>query len=374
MDEEAIIDTLPETPPSLVRRQSLTRGSVATRPPKPAEPSDPASPNLQPPLPDPSTISLVVSDVDGTLLDPHHKLTANTAATIRKLLDKRPDLRFVVCTGKARPATLSIRQEIGLDVGKHAGRHPCIHVNGCVTYSGDQQIVSQTLIDRRVGKWLLQMVEGYPTPLPDGLDPLLSQLTLAPYTGSVVRVSRPTRFADLLRDNYGETVLVHSKEPSGQHDEGLDAAMYHDKMLSGEIGVNKWCVCGEDEALNAFRDVFLKPDGVPSELRELFTLTEAVPHIVELCPPSASKGTALKALLEDLKLKPENCLALGDGDNDAPMFEVAGYSVAMNKCMKRAKELSTWWEGRGNGRDGLAEWLKVMFRLEVEEADGQLVN
>lgn len=356
-EEVAIIDTLPEALPSRVRRNSLPGAPL--HPDLERVQVDPRSPELHPPLPDPSTIKAVISDVDGTLLDPNHKLTAGTAATIRKLLAERPDLRFVICTGKARPSTLRIRQELGLDDGDQTGRHPSIHTNGCVVYSGIGEILSQTLIDTAVGRWLLRLIDGYPTPLEGEHDPLLKQLTLAPYTGDVVRASRPTRFVDLLRDGYGETVLIHSEE--GQQDEGLDRTAYHEAVLSGEIGVNKWLICGEDDALGAFRDLFMKPDGVPEELKDLFVFTEAVPHIVELCPLSVSKGTAVRDLLRLLDLKPEECLALGDGDNDVSMFQVAGYSVAMAKSMKRARENSTWWERKGNGADGLANWLSVMF-------------
>ncbi|KAI9022639.1 HAD-like domain-containing protein [Hyaloraphidium curvatum] len=355
MGSEAVIDTLPDGPPSRARKPSISGVPAAHLPPK--TPSDPRSPDISPPLPDPARIKLVVSDVDGTLLDPHHELTEGTARTIRKLLAARPDLRFVICTGKARPATLGIRERLGLDEGRNAGRHPSIHTNGCVTYSGDGKVLKETTIAKSVGDWLLRLVEGYPSGKPD---PLLAQLTLAPYVGDVVRVSRASRFADLLRDAYGETVLVHSDD---QKDEDMGTAEYHARLSDGSIAPNKWCICGEDAPLDAFRDLFLREDGVPPELRGLFTLTEAVPHILELCPPTTSKGTALQELLGSMGLEPDECLACGDGDNDAPMFEVAGYSTAMKKSMRRARELATWWEPHGNGEDGLAKWLEAMFQL-----------
>ena len=47
-----------------------------------------------------------------------------------------------------------------------------------------------------------------------------------------------------------------------------------------------------------------------------------------MLPLGASKGAGLKHLLDILHIDPANVLALGDGENDIEMLEMAGFGVA----------------------------------------------
>jgi Cof subfamily protein (haloacid dehalogenase superfamily) len=52
-------------------------------------------------------------------------------------------------------------------------------------------------------------------------------------------------------------------------------------------------------------------------------------RFLELMPADASKGLALAILAAHLGISPSDAVAFGDGDNDIPMFQWAGLSVAM---------------------------------------------
>ena len=52
-------------------------------------------------------------------------------------------------------------------------------------------------------------------------------------------------------------------------------------------------------------------------------------RIMEFSPPGVSKGTGLGVLAEHLRLRAEDAVVFGDAENDVPMFEWAGTSVAM---------------------------------------------
>ncbi len=53
---------------------------------------------------------------------------------------------------------------------------------------------------------------------------------------------------------------------------------------------------------------------------------------VDFVLPNANKGTALKAFAEYFHVKPEECMAFGDQQNDIEMLEFAGESYAMEKA------------------------------------------
>jgi hydroxymethylpyrimidine pyrophosphatase-like HAD family hydrolase len=54
------------------------------------------------------------SDVDGTLLDNNHQLHPATTSALRYIHETRPELPIVIASGKQRPSTQFIREELGL--------------------------------------------------------------------------------------------------------------------------------------------------------------------------------------------------------------------------------------------------------------------
>src|SRR5450756_715029 len=78
--------------------------------------------------------------------------------------------------------------------------------------------------------------------------------------------------------------------------------------------------------------------GEPSALSRLSLADVAAPPVqavrtharfLEFMPVDASKGTALKLLAARLGIASSDAVVFGDGENDIPMFEWAGTSVAM---------------------------------------------
>ena len=56
--------------------------------------------------------------------------------------------------------------------------------------------------------------------------------------------------------------------------------------------------------------------------------------------PDIDKGTGLNAVAAELGLAPSDFLAVGDSENDAPTFEIAGRSVAVANADERAREVA----------------------------------
>ncbi len=73
------------------------------------------------------------------------------------------------------------------------------------------------------------------------------------------------------------------------------------------------------------------------ELGGLF-LTSSLPGNLEINSDKANKADALRKLCELLDVKRENVMAIGDNENDAPMLEFAGYSVAMGNAAGEIKD------------------------------------
>lgn len=60
-----------------------------------------------------------------------------------------------------------------------------------------------------------------------------------------------------------------------------------------------------------------------------FTWVRTHSRIIEIVPPGVTKGSALAVLVRHLGISSEESVVFGDGENDIPMFDWAGTSVAM---------------------------------------------
>ena len=69
-----------------------------------------------------------------------------------------------------------------------------------------------------------------------------------------------------------------------------------------------------------------------------FALPGVPPHSLGIFAPNADKGDALRFLMQQLNLQPEQVVAIGDNFNDLPMFEAAGVSIAMGNAADEIKQ------------------------------------
>jgi HAD superfamily hydrolase (TIGR01484 family) len=82
----------------------------------------------------------------------------------------------------------------------------------------------------------------------------------------------------------------------------------------------------EGEVLKAIRDLGL-------ELQVIFNK-----GAVMVLPSGVNKGTGLAVALDELKLSPENVVAVGDAENDHALFRMCGCSVAVANAVPALKE------------------------------------
>jgi len=83
------------------------------------------------------------------------------------------------------------------------------------------------------------------------------------------------------------------------------------------------------------------------------------------------KAKGLREALKYIKIKPENCVAIGDSQTDIPMFRMCGYSVAVGNAsddVKAEAKFSTYAE---NG-DGAFEALEYVAERFLKVKLGEL--
>ncbi|GAE28914.1 Cof-type HAD-IIB family hydrolase [Halalkalibacter hemicellulosilyticus] len=92
-----------------------------------------------------------------------------------------------------------------------------------------------------------------------------------------------------------------------------------------------------------------------------FSMFSSTNHNVEVTVANISKATGVRKLLEYVEIRPDQVIAVGDGENDLPLFEYVGYPVAMKNgshvVQRAAKEVTRF----TNEEDGLYHFLKETF-------------
>jgi hydroxymethylpyrimidine pyrophosphatase-like HAD family hydrolase len=78
-----------------------------------------------------------------------------------------------------------------------------------------------------------------------------------------------------------------------------------------------------------------------------------------LVDENTSKGNAIKCFCQLLNIGIENCIAMGDGNNDISMFHECGYRVAMGNAMPDLKEIADYITD-DNNHDGVAKYLEML--------------
>ena len=66
------------------------------------------------------------------------------------------------------------------------------------------------------------------------------------------------------------------------------------------------------------------------------------PNFLEIVPTNVSKGNTLKVLIEQLEIKQDEVIAIGDDENDISMIRFAGLGVAMENAKESVKEIADY--------------------------------
>src|SRR5215510_6518389 len=95
-------------------------------------------------------IKLIAVDLDGTLLNSQHEMTARTEKAMKAAIAK--GIQIVIATGKTFQAAEHLVKRLGL-------KTPGIFVQGTVTYNPDGSIHSQHTLDSKVARQIITFAE-----------------------------------------------------------------------------------------------------------------------------------------------------------------------------------------------------------------------
>ncbi len=260
-----------------------------------------------------SLIKLVALDLDGTLLDNDGRLPARNVQRIAEA--QAQGVGIMLATGKTRQSAVSLIAEMGLNM-------PSVFSQGLLVCAADGSIMREVTLDWRLAEEIVNYLDEQALPY-----------VAYNRDGILVRCDHPY-FADLYA-KYGEP-----------YPQVLDSLAGRTR----ELRIHKFLI-GDPLNLAARR----------VDLEQRFGRTgkiyQAVPEYVEIMPQGLSKGGGVRWLLQQLGISPERLLAVGDGENDIEMLQLAGIGVAMGNANATVKAAADAIVG-SNDDGGVAEALE----------------
>ncbi|RLE32014.1 hypothetical protein DRJ27_00510 [Candidatus Acetothermia bacterium] len=229
---------------------------------------------------------LLVFDLDGTLLDPDHRLSPATRAALG-ILSRR--FWISIATGRSLASARPFALAVGITV-------PAILYNGAVVY------------DFPAGKIILER-----------------RMAVEDARAAVVVARRFPVDIEVYRDIGDPTLYVERISPRVRRfmeKEKLPVQEVEDLSSFLNFPPLKLLILGDPEVL----------PGLERELRRevpALTVVRSETDYLEVLPPETSKGAALRWLCGHLRVPPEEVVAVGDQLNDLEMIRYAGVGVAM---------------------------------------------
>ena len=236
-------------------------------------------------------IELIAMDMDGTLLVHDNVIPEENVAALRQAHEA--GIHLALCSGRIPDDMGFFAKDMGLPMHILALNGTC-------------------LMDRPLGSILHS-----DTIPPQSARAILTRLHALPvayslFSGHEIVTSLPHVTDDELRIIIGKNVT----RPSGRtviHRGGEGEEALADR------GINKLMVFteGDGAPLQALKA------GLERDMPEVEVSSSWVNNI-EINPAGCNKGTALRALADNLGIPMGRVMALGDNDNDVPMLRVAG--------------------------------------------------
>ena len=242
-----------------------------------------------------SRIKMVVTDMDGTLLNSKHEVSSRFFELFHIL--NAQGIQFVAASGRQYGSMISklgsIQEELII-----------IAENGAYVRRQEEELlltpVNKSQIDRVLNATLHL----------DRANPVLCSKHNA-----YVQSDDPA-FIELLKEYYSGFELV--EDAYAVQDQILKVAVHHPE--------------------NSERYIFPAVENFEPEMK----VKVSGNHWVDISHPDANKGQALRFVMAQQGILPEELLVFGDYNNDLEMLEMAHHSYAMANAHPRVKEVANY--------------------------------
>ncbi len=238
-------------------------------------------------------ISLLLADVDGTLVTHGKILTERARMAVRRL--RSAGVRFAITSGRPPKGMTMLIEPLNLDT-------PIAGFNGGLFVNPDLSIIEERDLDPAVARQTVELILNH------NLDAWVYSgndwLVRDPEAPHVDREAWTVKFQPKVVKDFGS---------------GLDKAVKIVGVSDDLEGIKR---CESD---------------AQAALGEHATAARSQPYYLDVTHPDANKGFVADYLARTLGVPAEEIATIGDQPNDVLMFKRSGFSIAMGNASEEVK-------------------------------------
>ena len=259
-------------------------------------------------------MKLVVSDLDGTLLNQNSRISEETKSAVQKLSQKGVD--FAIATGRGIGSIREFKNFLGLDIY-------AICNNGANIYDKNENLIFERVMDENLVKDIIMFFRE----------------NNISYNGF--------RNGDIFTDE-------GTKESIVTLEKGYNLVQLKNAVKFPEM--TKMIVKNDPDFIKDLCEKMRKrfPDTVD--------ITISQPRCLDIVHKDCSKGKGIKLISQKLDIPLESIMAFGDGENDFDMLQAVGHPVVMENGLDVLKEKIKN-QAPKNTENGVALYLEKYFSL-----------
>lgn len=256
---------------------------------------------------------VIASDLDGTLLNPSHRVSETTKKTIHELLAQGK--KFIIATGRHHIDVRAIKDSIGADIY-------LITSNGARVHNAQDELVYSQNIETKIAQQLSELG------LPQGVQ------------------------ANIFRDD--EWFI--NEESQDLLDFSQDSTFRYEVAELAKIdkhGIAKFFFCGPHELLLSIEKK------IKTQFSKSVNTSFSLPMCLEVMDISVNKASALQAVLKLKGFTFAETIAFGDGMNDIEMLQAVDKGLIMGNASAMLTSALPNFEVIGSsGEDGVAQYIQ----------------
>jgi len=269
-----------------------------------------------------SVIKLIMSDIDGTILDQNHQLDSRLLELMPLL--KQSEIPFVLASARSPLGIAPISEELGIT------SFPIASYNGALISTGDK-ILSQHTINKK--ELLL---------LHDFLTKEFPTVSINVYSGKNWYVNALDKWVEIEAQITGESPKVTSLADFLQEEKNL---------------IHKLLLIDNAATIQKLKETLATMDFPQTD----FYLSKD--NYLEVTHNQVSKKQALLELANYYQLSLTEIMSIGDNYNDIPMIEIAGLGVAMGNAPTDVKACANKVTD-SNDQNGVSKAIKLYVLSE----------
>lgn len=273
-------------------------------------------------------IELIVSDVDGTLLDDNGAVGSETKKLVRRLTDS--GVIFGLATGRLHSATVEVAHQLSI-------KGPIISLDGALikNYPGGE-IIYQSFIKEKQVKKALKFAND-----------LLLNVVLC-HADAIYYTDNNNVIPSLL-SKYG-AIYKPVESYADYINDTLEIVFASDMK----------------DSLKFVNDKLSFPSSVGCSTTFFKSHTYENLFYLEIRKSESSKGRSLKRLLKYLKIKPYNVAVMGDWYNDISLFDTKGLKVAVANAIPELRTMADFVTKKTNREEGVVEFFEKVLKAKQD--------